>query len=410
VLLVAVLVDATGSGLWAPFALLYFHLVAGLSLSAIGAALSIAAVFTIPMAFVAGALVDRFGARRIVLAAQLIQGLGFLVYPHVHDVWGMIPATAVTAVGNRLFWSSYFTLIAEIARPDERDRWYGLVGSARNVGYALGGLSAGLLVGVAATDGYRVLVLVNAASFLVAAALVGWSGRSLRWSRRSDDSPSPQPAPAGGQRSSSSYAMLIRDRPFLVLIAANTLFAVCSIMLGVGVPVYAVLTLRIPAWAIGLLFASNTVLLGLTQTFVVRGLEPHRRTRALVLAGALWCVWSVLLGLALGVPRSVLPFYVLAVTVIYTLAELIHAPTSNALAAAAAPDEQRGRYLAVFQLSWTTATLVSPILFTSLFTLEPAIPWLIVGLFACVASVAMVWLEARLPRQAVRSSAVTALH
>jgi MFS family permease len=400
-MLAAILVDAAGSGLWAPFALLYFHVVAGLPLYEIGAALTTAALCTVPLAFVSGTLADRFGARRVVAASQALQGAGFLLYTQVHSVPTMVLATAVTAAGNRVFWSSYFTLIAEVAERHERDRWYGLAGAVQNAGYALGGLAAGLLVGVGATSGYRLLVLVDAASFLVAAALIGWGGRPA-WT-----GPSRQLVrPVAGAR--ASLRLLLANRPYATLIAANACFAVCSIMLGIGVPVYAVVALGLPAWTVGALFAANTVLLALLQTVVVRRLEPHLRTRTLALAGVLWAGWSVLLALAAGLPGSVAACSVAGATALYVLAELVHAPTSNALAAGAAPDDARGTHLAAFQLSWTLATLVSPVLFTSLFTLRPAAPWLAVAFLALGASAGMLALERRLPPQAVRTDAALA--
>jgi MFS family permease len=398
-LLAAILIDATGSGLWAPFALLYFHDVAGLRLSSIGAALTIAAVFTVPLAFASGTIADRFGARRVVSASQVLQGAGFLLYTQVHDVRTMVLATAITAAGNRVFWSSYFTLIAEVAERHERDRWYGLAGAVQNVGYAAGGLAAGVVVGLAATTGYRALVLVDAASFLLAAGLIGWGGRASR----------PGQPDAGARKRTRGAAMslrlLVANRPYATLIAANAGFAVCSVMLAIGVPVYAVVALGVPAWTIGALFAANTALLALLQTVVVRRLEPHRRTGALALAGALWAGWSVLLAFAVGVPSSLVPIYVVGATALYVVAELIHAPTSNALAAAAAPDDTRGSHLAAFQLSWTLATLVSPALFTALFSLRPAYPWLVVACVAMAAAAATFALDRHLPAPAVRAPA-----
>jgi len=72
---VVLLVDTLGTGLFAPFSLLYFHVVAGLPLPAVGLALSIAAA-TLPVAPLTGSLVNRFGAWKVVIRAQLLQGAG----------------------------------------------------------------------------------------------------------------------------------------------------------------------------------------------------------------------------------------------------------------------------------------------------------------------------------------------
>ena len=129
--LVVLLVDALGTGLFAPFSLLYFHVVLGLPLPAVGLALSVATAATLPVAPLTGSLVDRFGARRVVILAQLSQGAGFIAYLFVGSVSALVPAALLVAVGQRVFWSALFTLLAEISVPGERDRWYGPAASSR---------------------------------------------------------------------------------------------------------------------------------------------------------------------------------------------------------------------------------------------------------------------------------------
>src|SRR5262245_13996674 len=79
-LVVAFLLDALGTGLYLPFSLLYFQRIAGLALPAIGTTLTLATVLTLPMNPITGTLVDRFGAKPLVVASQLLQATGFLGY------------------------------------------------------------------------------------------------------------------------------------------------------------------------------------------------------------------------------------------------------------------------------------------------------------------------------------------
>jgi MFS family permease len=92
----------------------------------------------------------------------------------------------------------------------------------------------------------------------------------------------------------------------------------------------------------------------------------------------------------------------LAATCVYALAELIHDPTSSALAAETAPDAFRGRYLVIFQISWSIAAILAPGLFTLLFTVQPVLPWLVVAGLILVASLTIFWIEPHLPQSAVR--------
>src|SRR6266699_1057480 len=303
---VATFIDFLGTGLFLPFSLLYFTRAVGLPLPAVGLALSIAMTITLPLVPVTGLLIDRFGTRRVVLLAQFLQGAGFLGYLVVLNVPMLLGMVLLNAIGQRLFWSAYFTLMAEIAAPHERDRWYGLGAATRNAGLGLGGLLAGVVVGANAILGYHLVVIADALSFFLAAGLLLFGVR-VTSPQRSD----------GPQR--SGYKLILRDRAFLVL-----------------------------------------------------------------------------------VPRAFLIPFLFIVTCVYALAELIHDPTSNALAADIGQESLRGRYLALFQLSWSVAGLIAPGLFAVLFTLRPVLPWLVMATLILLASLTIHWIEPHLPRQAVR--------
>ena len=391
--LIAVLIDALGSGLFMPFSLLYFHAALGLPLISVGFALSIATIFTLPIAPLAGLLVDRFGARRVVIAAQILQGCGFLGYLMVNSMLTMVGCVLLASIGQRLFWSAYFTLVADIAMEGEQDRWYGLAGATQNVGIGVGGLTSGFLIAASGTTGYYVIVITNALSFFLAAALLLFSRRVPHHSHTSS-------IQAG------SYRMVLRDRPFLALTLTNVIFAVGSMLLAVGIPLYLITSLKVPVWVVGAIFALNTTLLALLQTFLVAKLEAYRRTQAIMFAGILWGGWCLLCAFALAIPPVVLLPYLFSITCVYTLAELIHAPTSNALAAAASPDALRGRYLALFQFAWSIASILTPGLFTLLFTIHPSLPWLAAAPMLLLASFVIYLLERHLPAYAVRTRSI----
>lgn len=386
--LAVLLVDALGTGLFAPFSLLYFHAVVGLSLPVVGLALSVATAAALPVAPITGSLVDLYGARRVVVCAQLLQGTGFIAYLFVGSVAMLVPAALLAAVGQRMFWSALFTLLADVSDPGERDRWYGLSAAAQSAGFGVGGLLSGLAMAAGGPTGYYLVIAANAASFFLAAGLLLWRV--------------PEPARTGvGRKGGAGYSAVLRDRPFVGLTAANAAFALCNVMLTIGIPVFAVEALGAPAWLPGILLALNTAFLAGAQTTVVRLMEPHRRTRTLALAALLWCGWCAATALALSVPASLLIPYLLLTTGLFTLAELIHAPTSNALAAAVSPEALRGRYLAAFQFSWATAIFVAPGFFTLLFAVGPALPWVVIGTLALTAGLSVLSLEPRLPQGAV---------
>lgn len=390
IFIIAMFVDALGSGLFVPFSLLYFHTVAGLSFPSVGIVLTVATILSMPMTLVTGILVDHIGTRRVLVIGELFLAVGFLGYLVVRSVPALFAAALLATAGDRMFWVAQPTLIAEIAEPREQDSWYGLVGAVRMTGLSLGGLLAGLTISLGSILDYQVLAGADALSFLVVVALL------LPYLRE-------HPHRNIERQSASGYSMILKDRPFLGLVISNVAFILCIFMLTTALPVYAIEALRVPAWSVGILLALNTVLMAGGQMFAVRLLEPYRRTRVLVVAALIWSGSCGLLALALIVPYLLLVPYLIVVVILYTCAELMHAPTANALVAQVGSATLRGRYIAAYQLSWGIGMALTPALFTLLFAKGVELPWVVLTGLTLGAAIAVQCLERRLPAQAVRT-------
>ena len=88
------------------------------------------------------------------------------------------------------------------------------------------------------------------------------------------------------------------DRAFCGVVAINLMFGVARTVILVGLPVFTVQVLEAPAWLAGALYATYTAMIAFGQTSMVRQLEGHRRTRALMLAAVLWAMSFLLLAVA----------------------------------------------------------------------------------------------------------------
>ena len=420
---VAVLaIDSLGTGLFLPVSLLYFTQVSRIPLGTVGWCLSAANLLTLGLPLVVGFVVERMGSRRVVAVGLALQGIGFLGYLLVHDAPVLFAAALVVAIGQRTFWSSLFTLVADLSGPDERDRWYGLVGAAQAAGVGLGGIVAAGLLASTGTAAYRLVVLGNGVTFLLATLVLlvrvpdgehtgAGGGASVSDDEAEvdgdeagvDGEAGEGAAGAGARTAGDALARrrLSRDRPYLVLIAINTVPALCATLLSVGLPVFVTEALHGPEWVIGVLFGMCTAILALAQTTVVRLVGRMRRTRILAASSAAYVLWAALLVLALAVPEAWVVPSLFVLTLAFTAAELLHAPTSSSLAAAASPPGSRGRYLSAFQLSFAVANVMAPALFAQLFAVRPAAPWIAVAGLAAVAGISMLWLERHLPSSSV---------
>lgn len=402
-LVVALAVSAVGAGLSGPLLLLYMTTVVGMPLVTAGAVLTATGIVALAVPALTAILSAKLGARIIVVAAQLVQGLGLLgLLTASSPVGRAVPVLAICclliSIGQRAFWSSVFALVAKAADGSEatdqptahrarsaRDAWFALAGMLQGVGFAVGAMSAGALLLLSGMLPYLVTLILSASSFIASAALIARvPGRPRTMSLSSESSSRP-------------LARVFPDRTYLLLIAANTFFAFCSVILGVGLPLYVSQGLDAPLWLIGPLLALNSVLGATCQGLAVRATARFRRVRVLLVAGLLWAGWGVAMASLDLAPLWVVVPGLFATVTIYSIAELIHAPLSIALASDAAPEASRAAYLSWFQYSFALATVAAPGIFALTFAVTPTLPWLITSVIAAAGCLLLAVVGRRLP-------------
>jgi MFS family permease len=382
-LLAGLAIDSFGGGCAGPLLLLYFNKVADIPLGTAGLTLTIAALFSIAAPGAVGLVVDRVGPRNIVVAAQFAQGLAFTGFFFGRSIWVLFLCALVMTTGQRVFWSAIFSLLADVADEGDRDKWFGLGGMMQAGGVALGALAAGGLLQIGGHAPFLVAMAVNAVTFYIAGLLLLRLHPSHHERTNQDNGPAP---------------LLRKDKTFLVLIGANTLLALCTMMLGVGVPVFVTEALTVPKWLVGVLIAATSVVLATSQTLVVRRTERRRRTNVMVVAGVVYAAWAVLMALQVHIAAGwVVPVLVLA-TACYAFADVLHAATNNALSAAVSPVVGRGKYLSYWQYSFAFSSVLAPVFFAKLFVVHHELPWLVLAVLALVASLTIYVLARVAPR------------
>ncbi|MFF1868018.1 MDR family MFS transporter [Kitasatospora herbaricolor] len=288
----------------------------------------------------AGVLTDRVGRRPTLVVAQL----GTAVFTAVLGFSDGPVAIAVVAflVGlfNNASRPAVSAMIADLVPAADRVRAYSLNYWAINIGFGVSAAAAGLI----ATHGYLTLFLLDALSTLLCAVLI-----FVKIPETRPDAPAARPdEPAVG------LATVFRDARFMTVVGLNLLLALVaqqgSTTLAVDMG-----QAGISSTEYGLVIGLNGLLIVLLQIPVTRLMEGRDRT-ALLVASALLTGWGF--GLTALAGSSAMFF---AVTVaVWTIGEIMNAPTMMGLVAELSPAHARGRYQGVYSLSWSLASFLGP--------------------------------------------------
>ncbi|MBO3086273.1 MFS transporter [Cellulomonas fengjieae] len=365
-------------GLFLPLSLVYFTVLTDIALPVLGAIVSASVLVGLPLPLLAGVLVDRVGARPVVILGLVCQVAAYSAFVVARGPVAVFAASTVMVVGTRLFWSSVFSLLADYAEAGSTlstEGWFGRLNAARTVGIVGGGLITGVVISLDLTAAYVALAWAAAASTAVAAVLI--TGVRVRHS----------PSTEGGAVL-AGLAVMGRDRAFVVLLLVNSVFALCIVFVGLSLPTVVRSGLQGPGWLTSALLVVNALLVAMFSARGAAAARTHSQVSVLTRAGALWCGAFALVAVATSLGLVAAAVLLLVAMALLSAAEVLHAPSSAALVNTLA-GSARGRYLAVFQYSFVLAELVGPILFTGLFRAAPALPFAVVSAAGAAAALVL---------------------
>lgn len=352
-LLSTVVVQFFGRGLTLPFTIIYLHEVRGFSLGLSGTLMGLIAVVGLLITGPAGALVDRYGARRVMLFGLAFAVAGYSVLAFATTPWVAAAGLALFGVQLGIGWPSVNTLVATIVEGDLRQRYYGVNFALLNLGVGVGGVVGGLVVDVERPGTFVAAFLVNAATFLAPVVVLLGPLRHLDGRvERPDDA-----APAEG------YLTILRRPEVLWLSGLGLLAAFVGYgQMEGGFPAFARQVAEVSTRTVGFAFVVNTVAIVALQFWVMNRVSGRRRTRVLAVMAGVWAVAWLLLGVTGIFPGGTTAVViVLAFHGVFGLGETLMQSTLPALTNDIAPPHLRGRYNALGSGAFQAGTIVGPV-------------------------------------------------
>ena len=363
------------------------------SLTQTGGILAVFGAATIPSRLLGGQLADRLGRRRTIVLGLVGCAVSQLWIALSHALWSAVLATVLLGLAFEIYEPPSQAMIADVTEPEDRPAAYGLYSAA----LAAAGVLAGLLAAAISHWDLRWLFVADAITCLSCATLVALAlpadVRRVAWAgvrRKPPAGVLPGASAEGrgdagpGVRGGSAW----RDRRLLLLLASGTVFATIYMQLVIGIPL-TLLEQGIPKSGTGVILAVSALVLIVAQRLLrVQQLDDFRSI----------AIGYVLLatGLIASAFAHTLLVFLLA-AVLWSLGDLFLLTRYLTQASGLAPDNARGRYLAIFGLSWGIATTIAPITVTQLLeTAGPTGLWLTSAAVALVLAVLQPWIRRRL--------------
>lgn len=385
IIVATLFIDSIGSTLLFPFFALYITQRFGVGMTEAGVLLGISSLFGLIGSMAGGAITDRFGRRRLILFGLTTSALSSLSFGLAANIRTLYFLIVIVGLLSRIAAPAYDAVMADILPEAKRQEGFGIVRVAFNYAWIFGTALGGLI----ATRSFLALFIMDAV-LSVTAALILY--RFL-----------PETKPAShteGQKAESflrtivGYQIVLRDLAFLSFLVVGITLLIVYQQEYSSLPVYLRDVHHIDSKNYGVMLSIAGFEVVLFQFWISRTMRKHAPFLMMTLGAVFLIVGFGMIGFVGGIV-----LFTLAIIII-TIGEMIFYPTSQVIAASFAPEDMRGRYMAVFGLAWSIPAMIGPAAAgVILDNYNPNLLWYIGGLLCVVAAIGFYGLHLWLGKQ-----------
>jgi len=346
VLMAASLIDHIGAFMLLPFFALYITQRFGIGMTQMGQIFLVFALAGTAGGILGGAIADKFGRRRIILFGIVASALISLLMGFANSVVYFFLLAPIVGLLQDIGGPAQSALVADVLPRHRHVEGFSIWRVTVNVSAVIGPILGGFL----ADYNFLYLFLGDAILSIITAIIVYFILPETK----------PQPKEGEAEQSMlqtfSGYRHVLRDKLYVSFLLISMLGVLIYSQVATSMPVYLRDIQGIPPRGYGYLISLNAVMVVGMQFWITRRLKGYAPLLLVALGTLFYAVGFGMYGFGGG-----LLYYAVGMAVL-TIGEMIIAPTGQALAARFAPEDMRGRYMALFGFSWALPFAFGPLM------------------------------------------------
>ncbi len=333
-----------GTMIW-PLMLVYVSKRLSMPLAQGASLITINAIVSVIFTFLAGPLTDKFGRKWIMVFGLIINAIAnvFFIWADSYTYFAVL--MVATGFANPLFRVGGDAMLTDLISEENRIDAFALMRMGRNVGVAMGPALGGML----AVISYNISYLSAASGLLLFGILITFWAKETLPAKTEEATTITSSQPRG-------YREMFKDKEFVAMISFYSFGWILVAMIWLLLPVYANQQYGMPENQYGLIPMANGLMVIFFQVLVTNRTKHFRPLTMITVGMFLYAIGTGTVAFATGFWGFMFSI------VIITIGELIIVPTSSAYVANRAHPKMRGRYMGIYNLSWSFARGVGPVM------------------------------------------------
>ena len=372
VLVLASFIDMLGGFLLYPFFALYITQRFGVDMIQVGLLFTVFSAGNIIGSMVGGALADKYGRRVMIIIGLVVSGIGSIFMGLVDDLnVFFILAASLGLVGN-IGGPARQAMVVDLLPKEKQAEGFGIMRIFMNLAATAGPILGGFL----ASQSYMWLFLADAVSSLLTAVIVFVV------------IPETKPEKPENKQEESvistiiGYKEVLKDGVFMLFLFVSAIMVMVYMQMNSTLSVFLWEVHNFPLQSFGLLLSMNALMVVVLQFWITKRISKYAPMKVMAIGALFYVVGFGMYGFISAV------FLFFIAMIIITIGEMIVTPIQQTAVASFAPDDKRGRYMAMYGFSWGVPNLFG-VLVAGLIMVNigPNWVWYIAGILSLISVV-----------------------
>ena len=370
VLVLTTFIDRLGGFLLFPFFSLYLIVHFGVGVTQVGILFAVFSGGSIIGSTIGGALADKYGRRSMLLLGLISSGIGSILMGLVDNLYIFFIIAAFLGVLGDLGRPARQAMVVDLLPQDKQAEGFGILRVFVNLSATIGPMLGGIL----ASQSYMFLFIGDAVSSLITALIVFMVIPETK-PEKQDDKPE-----ESVMKTIIGYTEVFKDSLYIIFLAVSAITVLVYMQLNSTLSVFLLMEHDFPPEGFGLLLSMNALMVVLFQFGITKRVSKYAPMKMMAFGTLLYMIGFGMYGF---ITEIYLFFVAMA---ILTVGEMIVLPVSQAVVAKFAPEDKRGRYMAVYGYHWSIPTLFGIIIAGLIMDyIEPNLVWYLAGILCLMA-------------------------
>ncbi len=345
ILMYGFFIDRVGSALFFPFLALYITDRFQVGMTEVGKIFALYAITSVIGSFIGGALADKLGRKKMSIFGLLVSGLSSLLLGFIINLNVLYIIVLFIGFFSSIGEPAQTAMVADLLPEDKRNEGYGIWRVIANLAVVIGPAVGGIL----AARSYMIIFVLDAILSTITAAIVLLYLPETKPEMQADQAQDSIPQTFKG------YLLVFGDKVFMAIVIFTMFSTVVYMQMNSTLSVFLRDFHNIKLQQFGYLMSMNAAIVVIFQFWVSRKIKRFAPMLTLGIGTFFYMVGFSMYGFT-----NTYLWFVLAMIII-TIGEMIVSPTSQALIALLAPEDKRGRYMALFSFAWIVPSMIGPL-------------------------------------------------